>query len=209
MTHRVLCAFAALCLTAASLFGQAVNGTLLGTVTDSSGASVPNARVLITETNTGVSRSGATNDSGNFTFSDLPPGRYKVSVEQTGFRTSIRENVDVLVNSTARADLQLTPGQVSETIDVTAEAPMLQTDRSDTGRKIETKQIEDLPLSGGHNFQSLIGLVPGASAPAGQHSVSSIRKAASQSGSTASRGWETICSSKGLTTTSVPGSCRC
>ena len=120
------------------LYGQAVTGTLVGTVTDATGASVPNARVSIVEASTGVPRSTTTNESGNYSFPDLPPGTYTVNVEQTGFKKISRANIDVLVNSTARVDLVLTPGQITETVDVTAEAPMLQTDRADTGRKVET-----------------------------------------------------------------------
>ena len=153
----------AVLLSAALAFAQAVNGTLLGTINDSSGAAVPGAKVVITETNTGVSRTATTNQSGNYTFPDLPPGTYTVSVEQPGFKKTSRAGVDVLVNSAVRVDLTLQPGEVSETIDVTAEAPMLQTERADTGRKVETKQIEDLPVStqGGRNFQALLNLVPG------------------------------------------------
>ncbi len=150
---------------------QAVNGTLVGTITDSTAASVPNSKVTVTETNTGVSRSATTNESGNYSFPDLPPGTYMVAVEQTGFKKTTRSGVDVLVNTSIRVDLTLTPGAVSESVDVTAEVPMLQTDRSDTGRKIETKTIEDLPMGGSHNFQSLSILVPGAARPEGQHSA--------------------------------------
>jgi hypothetical protein len=166
--------WAALFALAASgmLYGQAVTGSLVGTVTDATGASVPNARVSIVEASTGVARSTVTNESGNYTFPDLAPGRYTVNVEQTGFKKISRANVDVLVNSTARVDLVLTPGQITETVDVTAEAPMLQTDRADTGRKVETKQIEDLPVStaGGRNFQALLNLVPGTTRAFRPHS---------------------------------------
>jgi hypothetical protein len=168
-----MCVFTTLIfLTAALVHGQAVNGTLLGTITDSTGASVPGARVVITETNTGVSRATTTNQSGNYTFPDLPPGVYTVSVEQTGFKKTSRTNVDVLVNSAVRVDLTLQPGEVSETVQVTAEAPMLQTERADTGRKVETKEIEDLPVStpGGRNFQALLNLVPGTTRAFRPHS---------------------------------------
>jgi hypothetical protein len=155
--------------TAAS-YGQAVNATLLGTVTDSTNASVPNTKVTITEVNTGISRSATTNESGNYTFANLPPGTYSVSAEQAGFKRATRTGVDVLVNSTARVDLVLEPGQISETVEVTAEAPMLQSERADTGRKIETKEIEDLPLATNRNFQGLLNLVPGTTRAFRPHS---------------------------------------
>lgn len=143
------------------IHAQAVKATLLGTVTDSSGATVPAAKVVIREVNTGISRSGETNQSGNYVFANLDPGRYNVSVEKEGFRASVHQNVDVLVNTATRVDAQLQPGDVKESITVTAEAAILQTDRSDTGRKIETKQVQDLPLAFNRNFQSLLNLTPG------------------------------------------------
>src|SRR3954464_15935247 len=151
-------------------FAQAVSGSLLGTVTDQSGATVANAKVTITEVNTGVSRNAETNASGNYTFPNLPPGSYGLTVEETGFKRETRAAVDVLVNSAARVDVVLQPGNLSETVTVTAEPPMLQTDRSDTGRKIETKAIEDLPLATNRNFQGLLNLVPGTTRAFRPHS---------------------------------------
>jgi Carboxypeptidase regulatory-like domain len=169
---RVTGALLALTLLVACLsYGQAVTGSLLGTITDSSGAAVPNAKVTITDANTGIGRTSNTNESGNFSFVDLPPGTYKVATEQTGFKRAERSGVDVIVNTTVRVDLALQPGNITETINVTAEAPMLQTERADTGRKIETKMLAELPLGGSHNFQSLTILVPGAALPEGQHSA--------------------------------------
>src|SRR5579885_2524215 len=107
---------AAVALCAAVAFGQAVTGSMVGTVSDTSGATVPNAKVTITEVNTGTTRTTNTNESGNYTFADLQPGRYKVQVEMTGFRSEVRTNIDVLVNTTPRIDVQLQPGAVSETV---------------------------------------------------------------------------------------------
>jgi len=159
----LICAVAALFLVFTALVhGQAVTGSLVGTVTDSSGGTVANAKVTITAVNTGISRTAQTNESGNFTFPALEPGVYRVSVEQAGFRTAVKDGVNVLLNTTVRADLSLQPGAVNETVTVTAEVPIMQTDRSDTGRKIEAVQIVDMPLGFNRNFQSLLNLVPGA-----------------------------------------------
>jgi len=125
--------------------GQAVNATLLGTVADSSGAAVSNVKVTITETNTGISRTSQTNESGNYIFPDLPPGTYTVTAEQSGFKRASRAGIDVIVNTTQRVDLVLQPGNVSETVTVEAETPILQTDRADVGEKIELTQLEELP----------------------------------------------------------------
>src|SRR5436190_5798349 len=157
-------------LSATAVFAQAVSATLVGTITDSSGGVVVNAKVNATETNTGVSRTGTTNESGNYTFTNVPPGTYSVTAEQTGFKKVTRANVDVAVDTTTRVDLTLTPGQVTETVDVTAEAPILQTDRADIGRKIETVQLANLPTGYNRSFQSLLNLVPGTTRAFAPHS---------------------------------------
>jgi Carboxypeptidase regulatory-like domain len=156
---------------ATSALSQAVNGSLVGMVTDSSGAAVPTARITVIETNTGVRRSINTNESGNYTFSDLPPGTYTVTAEQTGFKRASRAGIALVVNSTERVDLMLEPGQITETIEVTAAAAILQTERADTGRSVETKAVQDLPIGTSHNFQSLSILVPGSARVESQHSA--------------------------------------
>ncbi|MCC6368570.1 MAG: TonB-dependent receptor [Bryobacterales bacterium] len=174
MTHtRLLCAVIVLpLLTAVWLPAQTVNATLVGTITDSSGAVVPNAKVVIQEPATGISRSAETNTSGNYSFANVPPGAYTVTVELAGFRKAVRSGVDVIVNTTVRVDLTLQPGNVSETVEVTAAVPMLQTDRSDTGRKVEEHTMENLPVStpGSRNFQVLLNLVPGTTRAFRPHS---------------------------------------
>lgn len=154
----------------APIFGQALNGTLLGTVTDATGALIQNAKVSALELNTNLARTIQTGDSGNYTFSNLPPGTYTVSVELAGFRKSVRERIDVSINSTNRADFQLQPGQVTEQIEVTGELPALQTDRTDTGRSMDQRQVSELPLTQNRNFQGLVNLVPGAARAQRNHS---------------------------------------
>jgi Carboxypeptidase regulatory-like domain len=150
--------------------GQAVNATVLGTVTDSSGAPVANVKLTISEVNTGISRNSQTNESGNYVVPDLPPGTYTVTAELSGFKRASRAGFDVIVNSTERVDLVLQPGNVSETITVEAETPILQTERSDTGRKIEEVVTENLPLGTNRNYQNLLNLVPGTTRATFQHS---------------------------------------
>jgi hypothetical protein len=153
-----------------ALFGQAVSATLLGSVNDSTGAAVPKAKVIATQASTGVVHETVSNESGNYTFPDLQPGTYTVTVEAGGFKKSTHQNVDVLINSTTRMDMDLSVGAASETVMVTTAPALLQTDRADISTKIEAKQIADLPLGTNRNFQSLLNLVPGTSPATYQHS---------------------------------------
>ncbi len=159
-------------LSSVSLFGQAVNGTIVGTVTDATGAVVANAKVTITEqADTNVSHAGNSNESGNFIFADLPPGNYSVTVEMTGFKKEQRRNIALLVNTTQRVDIQLQPGNVTESVEVTGAPPALQTDRADTGRNIDSMVVSELPvLVSNRNYQALLALVPGTSPPTEEHS---------------------------------------
>ncbi len=171
LRSRYVCALLALVLLSSiPAFCQAVNATLVGAITDASGAVVANAKVTITEETTGVSHSAQSNESGNFTFPDLPPGRYTVSAETSGFKKEVRKGVDLVVNSTARVDLQLQPGNVTETVEVTAAAPPLQTDSASVGRSIQTQVVANLPLGMNRNFQTLLNLVPGTAPATEQHS---------------------------------------
>src|ERR1044071_9926971 len=174
MRLRHACSVIALCaifFTATGRFyGQAVTGSMLGTVTDASGASVPSAKVTITEVNTGISRSMDTNASGYFSFPTLEPGVYRVTIEKSGFRKEVKERAELLVNTTVRADTVLQPGAITEPVTVTSEAAVLQTDRADTHTTIETAQLGSLPLGYNHNFQSLLNLVPGTSRSFQPHS---------------------------------------
>src|SRR5260370_1000809 len=150
-----------LVVASSTMLGQAVNATLLGTVTDSSGAVVAGAAVKITEMRTGVGRATTTNSSGNYGFVNLPPGQYEVTVEQRGFKKMTRTGVDVQVNSDVRVNLTLQPGAADQVIEVLAQTPILETDRADVSQKIETRQVTDLPLGTNRNFQNLLNLIPG------------------------------------------------
>src|SRR5262250_448404 len=135
-----------LILALASVFtvatGQAVKGSLLGTINDSSGAAAAGATVTITETRTNISATTVTNADGNYVFANVKDGIYRVDVVQKGFKKVVRQGVVVDVNTTVRVDLDLQVGDVSESVTVAADAaPLLQTDRADTGRLLEGKQV--------------------------------------------------------------------
>ncbi len=165
---------AVLCLAAWSTgaaWSQTVNATLLGTITDASGAVVPNARVTITETQTDVAHSAQTNESGYYIVPNLPPGLYAVSVEATGFKKETRRDINLLVDTSTRVDVQLQPGSLTETVEVTANAAILQTDSASTTEKIERTVLANVPLiASNRNFQSLLNLAPGVAPVQEQHS---------------------------------------
>src|SRR5438874_154554 len=103
--------------------GQALKGTVLGTVTDASHAVVPGVAVNVTEINTNFRRSEVSNESGFFAFANLDPGDYRIEVSHQGFRKVVRAGIALEANSTVRVDLELTPGDVTQVVDVTSEAP--------------------------------------------------------------------------------------
>ncbi len=167
-----LCALACLLLSFISLTqAQAIKGSLLGTITDTSGAVASGATVTITETRTNISNNTTTNSDGNYFFANVKDGVYRVEATLKGFKKVVKDNVIVDVNTTVRADLALQIGDVSETVTIEAtSAPILQTDRADTGRLLESKQIAELPLGFNRNFQGLLITVPGATRPTRPHS---------------------------------------
>jgi carboxypeptidase family protein len=157
--------------TPAPALAQAVTGTLLGNVTDSSAAAVPGVTVTATEVATGISRTTISNEAGSYIFPSLTNGLYTVSAELQGFKRVVHENIKVDVNTTIRVDVVLTVGALTEAVTVSAEKPVLQTDRTDTGRIIESKMVTDIPLTFNRNFQSILVTVPGATRPHREHSA--------------------------------------
>jgi hypothetical protein len=148
-------------LWAGSAAAQAVRGTLLGTVHDSQGAAVPGVTVTAVETQTNIARSVVTNPSGNYVFANMKDGLYRIEAELTGFKKFARDGVDVKVNSTVRVDVVLEVGSLEEVVEVVQETPLLVTDRADTGRTIEGRMVQDMPLGQGRNFQGMWATVPG------------------------------------------------
>ena len=170
--RKAIGSIAAILLVSSSLvtLGQAVSATLLGTVQDSTGAIVSNAKITATATSTGAIHQAVSNSSGNYTFPDLQPGTYSITAEVAGFKKETKQNIDLLLNSSTRVDLDLVPGSVDETVLVTTAPALLQTDRADISTKIEAAQVQDLPLGTNRNFQSLLNLVPGTAPATFQHS---------------------------------------
>jgi hypothetical protein len=156
-------AFGIACLAlvlSASAFSQTTTGRILGTVTDQSGASVAGAAVVVTDVQRGTTRAAATDASGNYVATELQPGTYKVRAEAKGFKTVERPNIEVEVASDVRVDVTLPAGQVSETVVVTDEVPLLNTTSSTLGGTLSNAEINDLPLNG-RNYENLLQLRPG------------------------------------------------
>lgn len=156
----ILCA----CLLALALPGQTITGAITGTVTDPSGAVVPNAKVTATNRATNVSTDVQSNDAGVYNLLFLPIGEYTVSVSASGFKKSSLGPFKLEGNQTARVDVKLEVGDTTQVVEVKDVAPILQTETTQTGDTINTTQLTSLPLKG-RNFVSLTLLVPGAISP--------------------------------------------
>jgi len=167
----VLLALVALAFNCQIAVAQQVSGSIYGTVTDQTGAAVPNAKVTITDQDKGTKFDVTTNEAGNYTKDRLIPGTYTVEVEGTGFRKAVSRDVRVNVDNAARVDIALQVGNVSEQVEVTAAAPLLQSDRADVATTLTSKQLIDLP-SFNRNFQSYELLLPGTNVLGWQHASS-------------------------------------
>src|ERR1700757_1398484 len=151
-----LLAFCALGIASA----QTQEGRILGTVTDQSGGLVKGAHVAITNVDTGVTRTLETSDVGDYVAPSLPPGPYKLVVEATGFKRVERSGIRLEVAKDLRLDITMQPGSVTEVVEVTAEAPLIETTNDTLGGTFSNKSINDLPLNG-RDFQNLVVLRPG------------------------------------------------
>lgn len=149
----------ALCLAAASGFGQ-TTADILGTVTDASGANVPNAKVTLTNLKTGVVQQTTTSGTGDYLFPLLLNGAYSIKIEAQGYKAFSATSLILTAGSRLRVDAHLEVGSLSETITVTTAPPPIQTDSSSTGTTLTEKPVEDLPLNG-RNFINLVQLAAG------------------------------------------------
>ena len=144
------------------LNAQVLYGSVVGTVTDQTGALVPKAAVTITNVNTGQAREGTTDDAGYYSIPNVLEGRYDLSVKMAGFRPYLEKGVDVPINTVTRVNVNLQLGPVTESVTVETNATVLQTTKSDVSVNLESRAMENLPLSNFRNYQTLINLVPGA-----------------------------------------------
>lgn len=147
-------------------FGQTFYGSVVGLVTDPGGSSVPDAGVTLTNIGTSERRSMQTDETGNYQFVNLVPGQYRLEVEKTGFRRFSREPLTVEVQSAVRIDVPMQVGDISQTVEVTGQTPLLQTENASLGQVVEARKVLEMPLNG-RNIFGLVALVPGV-VPGGQ-----------------------------------------
>jgi len=150
-------------LVATVLSAQTFRGGIEGTVTDSSGAAIAAAEVVVKNLDTGLVRTLTTDNSGNYTATELPLGNYSVTASKSGFSTKTLTGIVVAVTVNARADVQLAPGKVEEKVEVMAQVPIVDTTGNTLGGTIEAKQFQDLPVNG-RDYMKMLTAVPGANA---------------------------------------------
>lgn len=155
-------------LAGASMFAQTSTGSLSGTVTDPNGASIPGAKVVATSVTTGSKLETLTTDAGLYVFPTLPVSTYNVTVEKTGFKKLNRPNIEIRIAQRVDMNLGLEVGDVQQTVEVTAEAPLLETSTSEKGQTFSPKFMTNLPLFTGaiRNPRSFLSYMPGVNAGA-------------------------------------------
>ncbi|MGA7288411.1 MAG: carboxypeptidase-like regulatory domain-containing protein, partial [Terriglobales bacterium] len=143
--------------------GQSFRGGILGTITDSTGASVAGAKVTATNTETGLVRESISDTDGKYSFSELQLGNYSITAAKEGFRTEMATNIVVAVEGPQRADLTMTPGRVDEIVQVQADVPLVETSSNTLGGTLQAEDFKDLPVNG-RDFMKMLTAVPGANA---------------------------------------------
>ncbi len=139
--------------------GQSTYGSITGLVTDPSGAAISDARVTLTNLGTAEKRTQPTGSDGLYSFVNLIPGNYRIEVEKAGFKRITQEPVVVQVQQTSKIDVSLPIGQATETVEVTSETPLLQSETSSLGQVVEQRKANELPLNG-RNIYSLAAVAP-------------------------------------------------
>jgi carboxypeptidase family protein/TonB-dependent receptor-like protein len=156
-------------VTPAALFGQNLYGKISGVVSDNTGASVGGCAVTLTNLDTAESNKITSDASGNYSFPNISPGRYKIQAEKSGFKIFVQQPIVVEIESGLKIDITLAVGTATETVEVTAQTPLLQPETNSLGQVIDQRAVTDLPLNG-RNPIALTQLVPGV-VPQGQPSA--------------------------------------
>src|SRR3989338_10728382 len=150
----------AIVLSVAPLPAQVVTGAITGRVTDNAGAVIPGATVQVQNVETGLTRNAQSDAAGRYEVRNLPPGPYTVTVQQTGFRTEVRTGITLSVGSEVAWNVELSVGTVQERVEVTGEAPAIETTTATLSGLVNPSQMRDLPLNG-RSLDELALLTPG------------------------------------------------
>jgi Carboxypeptidase regulatory-like domain/TonB dependent receptor len=159
-TYKLLGYLAVALIFSSVAFAQVDTGTLLGTVTDSSGAVIPGARVTLTQEGTQLVRTSDTRSDGTYIFTPIKIGQYSVEIEFKGFQRARRTGIQVNIQQQVVVDFTMTPGEITQTVEVEATAPLLQTQSGSVGQVVNAQAINNLPLSG-RNYTFLARLTAG------------------------------------------------
>src|SRR5580693_6008813 len=141
-------------------FGQTSTGAITGVVTDPGAAVIPGASFRLTNLDTNEARQQTSNEVGSYTFTTLPPGRYRLALEHAGFKRFVEEPIEVQVQQVVTIDPRLEVGQETQSIEVTGQAALLDAATSSLSQVVENRQVTELPLNG-RNTLALVALTPG------------------------------------------------
>ncbi len=167
LSRRVLltcAAIVALVFPVRELRAQVLFGSIVGNVTDTTGASIPGASITVTQLETNETHETKSNDSGGYTLTTIPAGTYTVAISKSGFRTFDSKGVEVRLNTVVRVDASLPVGQITDRVEISATSAILQTDRADVHGEFATRDIQDLPQPT-RSYQGVLALMPGIAPP--------------------------------------------
>lgn len=169
--RSILIPFACVSLICGMVYAQSDRGTITGTVADPAGALVPGAEIQAKNAQTGALYKTVSTSTGNYTLSQLPAGSYQITVTAPGFKQYVRTGITVQVAATLRIDIPLEVGSITETVTVSADAPLLRTESGDLSHNVDAERLSDLPIfsaAGGiRNPYKVTDLIPGASSGGG------------------------------------------
>lgn len=158
--RMLLCLLASIGMLAPMGLAQSFFGSIVGTVTDTSGAVIPDAKVTLSSSGTAERRTAQSDSSGNYEFVSLVPGMYQIDVEKGGFKRLSRSSIQVEVAGVVRVDATMQAGDITQTLEVNAESSLIQTEESSVSQAVSGRGVTEMPLNG-RNIMNLVALVPG------------------------------------------------
>ena len=179
--RRILSTAVLLYFSSTFTFSQTTSTTILGTVSDGSGALVAGAKVVATNINTGIKRTDTTTATGDYAFPLLDVGQFSVTVEMKGFKTETQKGLELQINQKARVDFKLEVGSQTETVTITGEVAALKTDEASLGSVVEQRRVVELPLNG-RNLAGLAVMQPGVQFGGDRNRLARDRHAAATTG---------------------------